>query len=648
MKLVPLTDRVVLKQCEAEETTKSGIILASAAQEKPQEAMVIAVGPGGIVDGKEVQMQVKEGQKVIYSKYAGTEVKLEGEDYIIVRQNDILGYCRIIGGKKVIIMAKEIKYGAEARAALEAGVDKLANTVRVTIGPKGRNVVLSKSYGAPLITNDGVTIAKDIELEDAFENMGAQLVKEVATKTNDVAGDGTTTATVLAQAMVSEGMKNLAAGANPIVLRKGMKKATDKAVEAILSMSQKVNGKEQIAKVAAISAGDEEVGNMVADAMEKVSNDGVITIEESKTMQTELDLVEGMQFDRGYISAYMATDMDKMEAVLDDPYILITDKKISNIQDILPLLEQIVQSGSRLLIIAEDVEGEALTTLILNKLRGTFNVVAVKAPGYGDRRKEMLKDIAILTGGQVISEEVGLELKDATLDMLGRAKSVKVQKENTVIVDGLGSKDEIAHRVSQIKAQIEETTSDFDREKLQERLAKLAGGVAVIRVGAATETEMKEAKLRMEDALNATRAAVEEGIISGGGSAYIHASKEVAKLAATLEGDEKTGANVILKALEAPLFYIANNAGLEGSVIINKVRESAVGEGFDAYNEKYVNMVEAGILDPVKVTRTALQNATSVASTLLTTESVVADIKEPEPVRSQRLRRICFAYAILF
>ncbi len=528
-------------------------------------------------------------------------------------------------------MAKEIKYGAEARAALEAGVDKLANTVRVTIGPKGRNVVLSKSYGAPLITNDGVTIAKDIELEDEFENMGAQLVKEVATKTNDVAGDGTTTATVLAQAMVSEGMKNLAAGANPIVLRKGMKKATDKAVDAILSMSQKVNGKEQIAKVAAISAGDEEVGNMVADAMEKVSNDGVITIEESKTMQTELDLVEGMQFDRGYISAYMATDMDKMEAVLDDPYILITDKKISNIQEILPLLEQIVQNGSRLLIIAEDVEGEALTTLILNKLRGTFNVVAVKAPGYGDRRKEMLKDIAILTGGQVISEEVGLELKDATLDMLGRAKSVKVQKENTVIVDGLGSKDEIAHRVSQIKAQIEETTSEFDKEKLQERLAKLAGGVAVIRVGAATETEMKESKLRMEDALNATRAAVEEGIISGGGSAYIHASKEVAKLAETLEGDEKTGANVILKALEAPLYYIANNAGLEGSVIINKVRESAVGEGFDAYNEKYVNMVEAGILDPVKVTRTALQNACSVASTLLTTESVVADIKAPEP-----------------
>ncbi len=528
-------------------------------------------------------------------------------------------------------MAKEIKYGAEARAALESGVDKLANTVRVTIGPKGRNVVLDKSYGAPLITNDGVTIAKEIELEDAFENMGAQLVKEVATKTNDVAGDGTTTATVLAQAMIKEGMKNLAAGANPIVLRKGMKKATDKAVEALVSMSEKVNSKDQIAKVASISAGNEEVGEMVADAMEKVSNDGVITIEESKTMQTELDLVEGMQFDRGYISAYMATDMDKMEAVLDDPYILITDKKISNIQELLPVLEQIVQSGSKLLIIAEDVEGEALTTLILNKLRGTFNVVAVKAPGYGDRRKEMLQDIAILTGGQVISEEVGLELKDTTLDQLGRAKSVKVQKENTVIVDGEGSKADIDARVAQIRGQIEETTSEFDKEKLQERLAKLAGGVAVIRVGAATETEMKEAKLRMEDALNATRAAVEEGIISGGGSAYIHASKEVAKLADTLEGDEKTGANVILKALEAPLFYIAANAGLEGSVIINKVREEKVGMGFDAYKEEYVDMVKSGILDPVKVTRSALQNACSVASTLLTTESVVADIKEPEP-----------------
>ena len=528
-------------------------------------------------------------------------------------------------------MAKEIKYVAEARKALEAGVDQLADTVRVTIGPKGRNVVLDKSYGAPLITNDGVTIAKEIELEDPFENMGAQLVKEVATKTNDVAGDGTTTATVLAQAMIKEGMKNLAAGANPIVLRKGMKKATDAAVESIVSMSEKVSGKEQIAKVAAISAGDEAVGNMVADAMEKVSNDGVITIEESKTMQTELDLVEGMQFDRGYISAYMATDMDKMEAVLDDPYILITDKKISNIQEILPLLEQIVQSGSRLLVIAEDVEGEALTTLILNKLRGTFNVVAVKAPGYGDRRKEMLQDIAILTGGQVISEEVGLELKDATMDQLGRAKSVKVQKESTVIVDGEGDKDAIAARVSQIRGQIEETTSEFDKEKLQERLAKLAGGVAVIRVGAATETEMKESKLRMEDALNATRAAVEEGIIAGGGSAYIHASKEVAKLATTLEGDEKTGANIILKALEAPLFRISANAGLEGSVIINKVRESEPGIGFDALNERYVDMVSEGILDPAKVTRSALQNATSVASTLLTTESAVAIIKEDTP-----------------
>ena len=528
-------------------------------------------------------------------------------------------------------MAKEIKYGIEARKALEEGVNKLANTVRVTIGPKGRNVVLDKSYGAPLITNDGVTIAKDIELEDAFENMGAQLVKEVATKTNDVAGDGTTTATVLAQAMVNAGMKNLAAGANPIILRKGMKKATDCAVEAIAHMSEKVTGKDQIAKVASISAGDEEVGQMVADAMEKVSNDGVITIEESKTMKTELDLVEGMQFDRGYISAYMATDMDKMEANLDNPYILITDKKISNIQEILPVLEQIVQSGAKLLIIAEDVEGEALTTLIVNKLRGTFNVVAVKAPGYGDRRKEMLKDIAILTGGQVISEELGLELKDTTMDMLGRAKSDKVQKENTVIVDGEGAKEDIEARVAQIRAQLEETTSDFDKEKLQERLAKLAGGVAVIRVGAATETEMKEAKLRMEDALNATRAAVEEGVISGGGSAYIHASKKVAELAATLSGDEKTGAEIILKALEAPLYHIAHNAGLEGAVIINKVRESEVGTGYDALNDEYVNMIDAGILDPAKVTRSALQNATSVASTLLTTESVVADIKEDTP-----------------
>ena len=525
-------------------------------------------------------------------------------------------------------MAKEIKYGAEARAALGAGVNKLADTVRVTLGPKGRNVVLDKSYGAPLITNDGVTIAKEIELEDAFENMGAQLVKEVATKTNDVAGDGTTTATVLAQAMINEGMKNLAAGANPIILRKGMKKATDKAVEAIAAMSSKITGYKQIAKVAAISAGDEGVGQLVADAMEKVTNDGVITIEESKTMKTELDLVEGMQFDRGYVSAYMATDMDKMEAVLDNPYILITDKKISNIQEILPILEQIVKTGAKLLIIAEEIEGEALTTLIVNKLRGTFSVVGVKAPGYGDRRKEMLKDIAILTGGQVISEELGLELKDTTIDMLGRAKSVKVQKENTIIVDGCGDKADITARVNQIKKQIEETTSDFDREKLQERLAKLAGGVAVIRVGAATETEMKEAKLRLEDALAATKAAVEEGIIQGGGSAYIHASKEVAKLAAELEGDEKTGAKIILKALEAPLFHIAANAGLEGSVIINKVRESEVGVGFDALNEEYVNMVEAGILDPAKVTRSALQNATSVASTFLTTESAVASIKE--------------------
>ena len=528
-------------------------------------------------------------------------------------------------------MAKEIKYGAEARAALEKGVNQLADTVRVTLGPKGRNVVLDKSFGTPLITNDGVTIAKEIELEDGFENMGAQLIREVAAKTNDVAGDGTTTATVLAQAMVNEGMKNLAAGANPIVLRKGMKKATDAAVAAIAEMSRQVTGKDQIAKVAAVSSGDEAVGNMVADAMEKVSKDGVITIEESKTMQTELDLVEGMQFDRGYISAYMATDMEKMEAVLDDPYILITDKKISNIQDLLPLLEQVVQSGARLLIIAEDIEGEALTTLIVNKLRGTFNVVAVKAPGYGDRRKEMLNDIAILTGGQVISDELGMDLKEATLDMLGRAKSVKVQKENTVIVDGCGEKKAIEDRVGQIKKQIEETTSEFDREKLQERLAKLAGGVAVIRVGAATETEMKEAKLRMEDALNATRAAVEEGIIAGGGSAYIHASKEVAKLAETLEGDEKTGAKIILKALEAPLFHIATNAGLEGAVIINKVRESEPGVGFDAYKEEYVDMVSEGILDPAKVTRSALQNANSVASTLLTTESVVSTIKEETP-----------------
>ena len=528
-------------------------------------------------------------------------------------------------------MAKQIKYGVDARKALEAGVNQLSDTVRVTLGPKGRNVVLDKSFGSPLITNDGVTIAKEIELQDPFENMGAQLIKEVASKTNDVAGDGTTTATVLAQAMVNEGMKNLAAGANPIILRKGMKKATDAAVEAIKAMSKPINGKAQIARVAAISASDDEVGTMVADAMEKVSKDGVITIEESKTMKTELDLVEGMQFDRGYLSAYMCTDMDKMEANLDDPYILITDKKISNIQDLLPLLEQIVKMGARLLIIAEDVEGEALTTLIVNKLRGTFNVVAVKAPGYGDRRKEMLQDIAILTGGTVISEEVGLDLKDATMDQLGRAKSVKVQKENTMIVDGLGEKNAISARGSQIRKQIEETTSDFDKEKLQERLAKLAGGVAVIRVGAATETEMKEAKLRMEDALNATRAAVEEGIIAGGGSAYVHATADVQKVVDSLEGDEKTGAKIILKALEAPLFHIVANAGLEGSVIVNKVKESPVGQGFDAYKEEYVDMIEAGILDPVKVTRSALQNATSVASTLLTTESVVATIKEPAP-----------------
>ena len=529
-------------------------------------------------------------------------------------------------------MAKEIKYGVDARKALEAGVNKLADTVRVTLGPKGRNVVLDKSFGTPLITNDGVTIAKDIELEDAFENMGAQIVKEVATKTNDVAGDGTTTATVLAQAMINAGMKNLAAGANPIILRKGMKKATDVAVEAISEMSQQVGGKEQIAKVASISAGDEQVGELVADAMEKVSKDGVITIEESKTMLTELDLVEGMQFDRGYISAYMATDMEKMVAELDDPYILITDKKISNIQEILPLLEQIVQSGAKLLIIAEDIEGEALTTLIVNKLRGTFSVVGVKAPGYGDRRKAMLEDIAILTGGTVISEEVGLELKDASIDMLGRAKSVKVEKESTVIVDGAGDKNAIDARVGQIKMQIEETTSEFDKEKLQERLAKMAGGVAVIRVGAATETEMKEAKLRMEDALAATRAAVEEGIIAGGGSAYVHAASKIEALAETLDGDEKTGAQLVLKALEAPLFHIAANAGLEGSVIINKVAESEEGIGFDVLTEQYVNMIQSGIIDPAKVTRSALQNATSVASTLLTTESVVADIKEDNPM----------------
>ena len=518
-------------------------------------------------------------------------------------------------------MAKEIKYGAEARAALEAGVNQLANTVRVTLGPKGRNVVLDKTYGTPLITNDGVTIAKEVELPDAFENMGAQLVKEVATKTNDVAGDGTTTATVLAQAMINAGMKNLAAGANPIILRKGMKKATECAVEAIKEMATPVSSKVQMARV----------GSMVADAMEKATNDGVITIEESKSMQTELEIVEGMQFDRGYISAYMCTNMEKMQAELDDPFVLITDKKISTIQEILPLLEQLVQSGRKLLIIAEDVEGEALTTLVMNKLRGTFTVVCVKAPGYGDRRKEMLKDIAVLTGGQLISEEVGLELKDATIQHLGRCKSVKVMKESTIIVDGAGNPEAIKERLNQIKAQYETTSSSFDRDKLQERMAKLAGGVAVIRVGAATEPEMKEAKLRMEDALAATKAAVEEGIICGGGSAYIHASKKVAEMTKELSGDEKTGAEIVLKALEAPLFHISANAGLEGAVIINKVRESEVGCGFDALHEEYVNMIDAGIVDPAKVTRSALQNATSVASTLLTTESIVAAIKEPEP-----------------
>ena len=532
-------------------------------------------------------------------------------------------------------MAKEIKYGVEARKALAAGVDAVANTVKVTLGPMGRNVVLDKSFGSPLITNDGVSIAKEIDLKDPYENMGAQLVREVASKTNDVAGDGTTTATVLAQAIVTEGMKNLEAGANPIVLRKGIKKAVEAAVASIQKQSSKVKGKDQIAKVAGISAGDSTVGEMVADAMEKVSKDGVITIEESKTMQTELDLVEGMEFDRGYISAYMSTDMEKMEANLDDPYILITDKKISNIQDILPLLEQVVKTGAKLLIIAEDIEGEALTTLIVNKLRGTFNVVAVKAPGYGDRRKEMLKDIAILTGGEVISEEVGLDLKDATIEQCGRAKSVKVSKEKTTIVEGLGKKKDITDRIAQIRGQIEATTSDFDKEKLQERLAKLSGGVAVIRVGAATETEMKEAKLRMEDALNATRAAVEEGVIAGGGSAYIHAQSAVEKIVEKLDGDEKTGAKIVLKALESPLFTIAYNAGLEGAVIVNKVKESKVNFGFDAYKEEYVNMMDAGIIDPAKVARTALQNAASVSASLLTTESVVADIKEPQPAMPQ-------------
>lgn len=526
-------------------------------------------------------------------------------------------------------MAKEIKYGAEARKALEAGVNQLADTVKVTLGPKGRNVVLDKSFGAPLITNDGVTIAKEIELEDSFENMGAQLVKEVATKTNDVAGDGTTTATVLAQAMINAGMKNLAAGANPIILRKGMKKATDCAVEAIADMSSVVTGKEQIAKVAAISAGDEEVGNMVADAMEKVSNDGVITIEESKTMKTELDLVEGMQFDRGYISAYMATDMEKMEATLDDPYILITDKKISNIQEILPLLEQVMQAGRKMVIIAEDVEGEALSTLIVNKLRGTFVCVPVKAPGFGDRRKEMLQDIAILTGGQVISEELGFDLKDTQISQLGTAKQVKIQKELTIIVDGAGDKNAIADRVAQIRRELEASTSEFDKEKLQERLAKLAGGVAVIKVGAATETEMKEMKLRIEDALAATKAAVEEGIVAGGGTSYIDVIPTVAALLEKTEGDEKTGVQIVLKALEEPAWQIAKNAGLEGSVIVDKVKSCETGKGFNALVEEYVDMISAGIVDPVKVTRSALQNAASVASMVLTTESLVTDLPEP-------------------
>ena len=528
-------------------------------------------------------------------------------------------------------MAKELKHGTDARVALANGMNKLADTVKITLGPKGRNVVLDKSYGAPIITNDGVTIAKEIELEDGFENMGAQLVKQVAEKTNDVAGDGTTTATVLAQAMINEGMKNLAAGANPIVLRKGMKKATDAAVEAIKSMATPVNGKNHIEKIATVSSGSEEVGKMIAAAMEKVSKDGVISIEESKTMQNELELVEGMQFDRGYVSAYMANDTEKMEANLEDPYILITDKKISNIQDLLPLLNELVKAGKPLLIIAEDVDGEALTTLIVNNLRGTFNVVAVKAPGYGDRRKAMLQDIAILTGGQVISSEIGLELKDTTLEQLGHAKSVKVGKEKTVIVDGEGDKKDIADRVAQIKKEIADTKSDFDKEKLQERLAKLAGGVAVIRVGAATETEMKEEKYRMEDALNATRAAVEEGVIFGGGSAYIHSIKKVEEATKDLEGDEKTGAKIVLKALEAPLYQIAVNAGLDGSVIVNKVKESKVGVGFDAYKEEYVDMIADGILDPAKVTRSALQNATSVASSFLTTEAAVSTIKEPAP-----------------
>ena len=525
-------------------------------------------------------------------------------------------------------MPKQILYGTEARKAMEAGVNKLADTVKVTLGPKGRNVVLDRKFTAPLITNDGVTIAKDIELEDPYENMGAQLVKEVSTKTNDVAGDGTTTATVLAQAMIQEGLKNVAAGANAIILRKGMQKATDAVVEQIKAMSTAVSTKNHIARVAAISSGDETVGAMIADAMEKVTNDGVITVEESKTMHTELDLVEGMQFDKGYLSSYMSTDMEKMVAVLENPYILITDKKISNIQEILPVLEQIVQMGGKLLIIAEDVEGEALATLVLNKLRGAFTCVAVKAPGYGDRRKAMLEDIAILTGGQVISSELGIELKDAKVEMLGRAKTVRVEKELTIITEGAGDKAAIEGRVAQIKTAIEETTSDFDREKLQERLAKLAGGVAVIKVGAATETEMKEKKLRMEDALAATRAAVEEGIVAGGGTTYIHAIPAVEKVVASLTGDEKTGAQIVLKSLEAPMRQIAANAGLEGSVIVNNVKEKGANYGYNALTEEYMDMVEGGIVDPEKVTRSALQNATSVASTFLTTEAVVADFPD--------------------
>ncbi len=534
-------------------------------------------------------------------------------------------------------MAKEIKFGEEARKALQSGVDQLADTVKVTLGPKGRNVVLDKKYGSPLITNDGVTIAKEIELEDAFENMGAQLVKEVATKTNDVAGDGTTTATLLAQALIREGMKNIAAGANPMIVKKGIAEATQAAVDYVESTSAKVNGKSDIARVAAISAANETVGDLIADAMEKVTNDGVITVEESKTAETYSEVVEGMQFDRGYISPYMATDMDKMEAVLDDAYILITDKKISNIQDILPVLEQIVQQGKKLLIIAEDIEGEALATLLVNKLRGTFVCVGVKAPGFGDRRKEMLKDIATLTGGEVITEELGLDLKETQISQLGRARQVKVQKENTIIVDGAGDAEEIKARVSQIKAQIEETTSDFDKEKLQERLAKLAGGVAVIKVGAATETEMKEMKLRIEDALAATKAAVEEGIVPGGGTTYINATKAVAKLLDTLSGDEKTGVQIVLKALDEPVKQIAKNAGLEGSVIVEKVRESADAIGFNALTEDYVDMMKTGIVDPTKVTRSALQNAASVAAMVLTTESLVADKPAPEPAAAPQM-----------